>query len=435
MPFERSRSVAALAAVLGVVGCISGDAHTQGPPPLLAQDPPPLLQVFGRDIGLAWANVTVLRSGVGDEGARVVVNGTVLQPWAPEPGTYSGQLPAPLAPGDPVSLEVTSGGLTATSGDLTVTGSGTLPDPPFILAAYTSAAVASDGDIIVTWTSPSDPDYFVAAVGWGCGPGCGAGKDFPATGSSRMLRIPAGALPPGQTVDVAVFAYEDGTLEGDYAPFPEYPGMNIRSESGRIAVVTDANGQPPARLEVRGQDIGASGASVYVTQNGQGIDDAEVAVNGQVIPAVPRAGGWYLADFVAPVWAGDPVSLEVTRGGLRVTGLGTLPDAPFLTSPVNGTGLLPGQDVVVTWTSPTDPDYFEVNAHWPCGPSCGTGTSFTVAGSARTFAIPPEALPTGSIQLSVFAYDDGTLGGDYAPYLPYPGMNIRAESGQVTVSR
>jgi len=417
MALQRIGSVAALA--LGVVGCIPSGT-----------EPPAVLQVRGTDIGAGWANVQVVRGGVAVAGARVVVNGVALEPSPHEVGVYSGQLPALLAPGDAVSLEVTSGdaaGIPAHA--LTVTGTGHLPDAPFILAAYTSAAVASDGDIVVTWTSPSDPDYFVAWATWWSG-----SLRLQAPGSARMLTIPKGALPPGADVSVAVFAYDDGTMEGDYAPFGEDPGMNVRAESGQLAVVTGASGPPGPTLEVRGQDMGEANACVVVTRGGQAVDDAQVAVNGVVLPLMPTRTGGYAGSF-ARVFAGDPIVLEVTRGALRVTGVGALPAVPFLTAPTNGAGVPAGQQILVRWTSPTDPSYFEVVADWSCGPSCGTGTEFTAAGTARELAIPPGALPTGSIQLRVFAYDDGAFTGDYAPFLQYPGMNIRAESGAVTISR
>ncbi len=121
---------------------------------------------------------------------------------------------------------------------------------------------------------------------------------------------------------------------------------------------------------------------------------------------------------------------------MAVTGLGFLPDAPALTSPSSGASFTPGEDVAVTWTSPSDPDYFTVWAEWSCGPSCGAGTRFETAGSARALTIPAASLPSGvEISLIVFAYIDGTFSGDYRPHVPYPGMNIRNESNPVTISR
>ncbi len=66
----------------------------------------------------------------------------------------------------------------------------------------------------------------------------------------------------------------------------------------------------------------------------------------------------------------------------------------------------------------------------------GPGTGFETAGSARALTIPAASLPSGvEISLIVFAYVDGTFSGDYRPYVPYPGMNIRNESNPVTIRR
>jgi hypothetical protein len=168
------------------------------------------------------------------------------------------------------------------------------------------------------------------------------------------------------------------------------------------------------------------------------VNDADVKVNGEAMTHPP---GWYedgcynghLANNVA---IGGALVLDVTRGAFTVTATGIIPEPPVLTGPSHGTTFTPSEDITVTWTSSTQPDRFDVNAQWSCEAQCGTGTRFSVPGSARTFTIPARSLPSGqSITLSVFAYSDGTFSGDYAPYAEYPGMNIRAEWNQVTVFR
>jgi hypothetical protein len=121
MAFGTSRSVAAAAAVIAAIGCKSGSSPTPEPP---------TLQVYGTDIGATWANVKVLRGGTGAADARVVVNGAVLEPSAREPGLYSAQLPAQLAPGDAVSLEVTSGELRVCGSGRRARSSSGRPSPP-----------------------------------------------------------------------------------------------------------------------------------------------------------------------------------------------------------------------------------------------------------------------------------------------------------------
>jgi hypothetical protein len=40
----------------------------------------------------------------------------------------------------------------------------------------------------------------------------------------------------GQSITLSVFSYSDGTFSGDYEPYAEYPGMNIRGEWNRVTV-------------------------------------------------------------------------------------------------------------------------------------------------------------------------------------------------------
>src|SRR5207248_10540159 len=170
--------------------------------------------------------------------------------------------------------------------------------------------------------------------------------------------------------------------------------------------------------------------NVSVVQQGVRVNDAIVKVNGVTIPHPPTwyEAGDYIGQLAAPVPTGGQIVLEVARGGRTVTAVGKVPEAPFLTAPPDGAKFAPDNDVAVNWTSSTQPDHFTVNAQWSCGSNCGTGTSFNAPGSARSFTIPAQSLPSGmAIQISVFAYSDGTFSGDYAPWPDYPGMNIRAE--------
>lgn len=224
MTFERKPVLVVVAILAGLAACESRPAGAgTGPPPA------PLLQVSGNDIVSSWANVSLWRDGVAVADATVVVNGTLIPPVALEAGRYSGALPAVLPAGEPIVLEVTSG-------DSRVTGVGKIPYTPVLTAAYTAAAIASDGDIAVTWTSPSDPDYFTVSAEWSCGPSCGAGTGFETAGSARALTIPAASLPSGVEISLIVFAYVDGTFSGDYRPYVPYPGMNIRNESNPVTI-------------------------------------------------------------------------------------------------------------------------------------------------------------------------------------------------------
>lgn len=191
-------------------------------------------------------------------------------------------------------------------------------------------------------------------------------------------------------------------------------------------------------LEVWGRDLGAEYQNLDVAEEGVGVNDATVTVNGQVMthPAGFYEDGYYGGQLTNPLREGAPIVLEVTRGGRTVTASGSVPEAPVLTAPANGAAFGPGDAVPVAWTSATQPDRFTVSATWSCGPSCGTGASFDVAGAQRAFTIPASGIPTGlPITLQVFAYNGGTFSGDYLPHAGYPGMNIRAEGSPVVVQR
>lgn len=267
--------------------------------------------------------------------------------------------------------------------------------------------------------------------------------------SGTVFRAPSDGV--SVTLSCSSIAFEKTTTTdafGHYA-FDDLPGATCTVtptlehylfEPASVAVDTHLADAPrvdfAARrvLQVFGTDIAAYGATVAVMHAGEAVDDAAVWVNGELIPLAPTPGH-YSGSFANALSPGQTISLEVRTVGSTVTGSGTIPEAPGLTSPLAGATFSPGEDVVVTWTAATEPDYFEVIANWSCGPWCGTGTSFVAAAAARAFTIPASSLPSGDVEFSVFAYNDGTLGGDYTPYLPYPGMNIRAESQRVTVSR
>jgi hypothetical protein len=426
---RRSGFVAALSIVVALLACGSetdprSDAASLEALVGLAPGSPnhPRLEVYGCDIGAGWANVCVRQEGVPVNDASVSVNGQDLPRFLSEDGAYSGSLPSRLAAGEKVFLEVTRG-------RSTVFGRGTIPGSPVLTSPAAGTTLASSEDIVVTWTSPSEPDYFTVWAQWSCGAGCGTGKSFDAARTARTLTIPASSLPSGQDVVLTVFAYNDGKLHRNYAPYAPYPGMNIRAESNQVDVLRSTH----PLLEVYGRDMSAMWENVSVLREGSPVTDALVSVNDQVIPLLSEDN--YHGSLPALLAPGETLHLKVTSGVSTVTGVGTVPDAPVLTSPPTDSTFAPGEDVVVTWTSPSEPDYFTVWAQWSCGATCGTGKSYDAAHTARAVTIPSGDLPAGQpIVLGVFAYNDGTLSGDYTPHLWYPGMNIRAESNQVTVS-
>ncbi len=89
---------------------------------------PLALQVYGRDMGSLYQNVSVVQQGVRVNDAVVKVNGvTIPHPagWY-EDGDYIGQLAAILSTGAQIVLQVTRG-------EKTVTAAGKVPEHPIVL--------------------------------------------------------------------------------------------------------------------------------------------------------------------------------------------------------------------------------------------------------------------------------------------------------------
>jgi len=200
-----------------------------------------------------------------------------------------------------------------------------------------------------------------------------------------------------------------------------------------VLVSCGSSERKPTPLVVWGSDMGPRYQNVHVSREGTPVTDAVVRVNGT---ALPWDGDVYRAALPATLAAGEILSLEVTAGDATVTGRATVPATPSITAPASGAALPATGDVQVTWTCAADPDRFEVSLSWTCGIGCSGSASHVASGAVRTLAVPVGAISAGSqVQLSVYAYRDGVLGGDYAPNESYPGMNVRAPSDPLTVTK
>jgi hypothetical protein len=190
-----------------------------------------VLEVWGRDMGGVYDEfVSVQQAGIPLSDATVTVNGVPLTYAVGSyvgsyvDGYYSGALASVLANGQQITLEVTRGAST-------VTAIGSIPETPLVTAPQDGATFGVSDDIPVSWTSTTDPDRFAVIADWSCGTGCGTGTRFDVPGAARTFTIRASSIPSGQTIALQVFAYNDGTFSGDYAPHAPYPGMNIRASS------------------------------------------------------------------------------------------------------------------------------------------------------------------------------------------------------------
>ena len=166
-------------------------------------------------MGPEFQNVIVSQGGTVVDGATVTVNGTALTQTAAG-AIYSGQLPAPVAVGGALDLDVTAGALV-------VEGLGTVPEPAVVTAPADAAAIAVTVAIEVTWTSTVDPDRWVVDLFDGA-----TNYSLEVTGTLRTATFAAGTIPVGGPYTIRVFSYEDGAFTGNIATGSR---MAIRNEN------------------------------------------------------------------------------------------------------------------------------------------------------------------------------------------------------------
>jgi len=123
------------------------------------------------------------------DGATVTVNGVSVPRTGP--GLHSGAFALPAA-GQPVTVVVSAGGLTAT-------GTSVVPQLPTMTAPLAGTTFPLGSTLRMTWTSPvPDPDRNL--VSFGCGPTfgpCPNGSAFSVPGANHEVTSPAGFFPSG----------------------------------------------------------------------------------------------------------------------------------------------------------------------------------------------------------------------------------------------
>jgi hypothetical protein len=383
-----------------VVGACGSDSNLATPPVAYL--------VRGGDMGPRAQNVSVHQDGAAMTTAEVTVNGVALRHAAE--GRYSGELAADLPAGGPLALEVRVGGSV-------VTATGAVPGLAELTAPSGNAIVPPPDPIVVEWTSPVNPDRFVVMAT----PESGPVQQFSASGAARSLTIAAGALPEGQSIQLEVAGYDDGTFSG---PFEQGSIMSIRGLGTSVTI--QISSEVPARnLLVEGSDMGGRFQNLRVSRSGVGVAGATVTVNGVALNDL--TGGSYRVELPQTVPPGGTLALEVRADESTVTAMGAVPEPPAVTAPADGANFDATTGILVEWTSGTNPDRFQVTASYSCGPSCGTGQRFPAAGTARSLTIPAGTLPVEQpIEISVFGYNDGVFSGAFAEG---SAMRIRGELG------
>jgi hypothetical protein len=140
---------------------------------------------------------------------------------------------------------------------------------------------------------------------------------------------------------------------------------------------------------------------VRLVQGGTPVTDAEVTVNGIRIPHC--CGDLYSGDLPEAVPAGATLNLKVVGAGVTFEAQGDVIAPPTITAPVAGSTFAWTDAISLAWSTPADPDRFEVCLN--CWPNSNDGEIYPALGSARQFNIAPRSLVD---------YGEGTVVAVYA---------------------
>jgi hypothetical protein len=127
---------------------------------------------------------------------------------------------------------------------------------------------------------------------------------------------------------------------------------------------------------------------VRVSRGGAPVTNADVTVNGVPIPHC--CGDLYSGNLPGAVLAGGTLNLTVVAGGVNFEAPGEVTATPTITAPAAGSTFAWTDPVSLAWSTPTDPDRFEVCLN--CWENSLDGAIYPASGSAREFKIAPGAL-------------------------------------------
>lgn len=146
---------------------------------------------------------------------------------------------------------------------------------------------------------------------------------------------------------------------------------------------------------------------VRVSRGGAPVTNAEVTVNGFPIPHC--CGDLYSGDLPVAVPAGGTLNLKVVAGRVNFEAPGEVAPTPIITAPAAGSTFARTEPISLVWSTPTDPDRFEVCLN--CWENSLDGAIYQASGSAREFKIGPGALAdygTGAV-VAVYAFKSNFL--------------------------
>lgn len=205
-----SRALLTSSLLLLATACGSKDPTGGGTPPPPPPPPANLILIDGNNVGATDGLVFISQEGtsVSDASVTVTANGVAATPTN---GGYYWQLAAPLAAGAILTVQASRLGKTATV-------VGRLPATPVLVAPALNDPVVIGTPLTVTWTSPSDPAYFIVHLGYRVGTN-GMGVQDSVAGNVRTIDLATAAIPAEATnLSIDIRAYGADTPGGDVAP-------------------------------------------------------------------------------------------------------------------------------------------------------------------------------------------------------------------------
>ena len=146
---------------------------------------------------------------------------------------------------------------------------------------------------------------------------------------------------------------------------------------------------------------------VRVSRGGAPVTNAEVTVNGFPIPHC--CGDLYSGNLPEAIPAEGTLNLKVVASGVNFEASGEVIATPTVTAPAAGSTFAWTDSISLAWSTPTDPDRFEVCLN--CWENSLDGAIYQASGSAREFKIDPGALVdygTGAV-VAVYAFKSNFL--------------------------
>jgi hypothetical protein len=197
------RTTLASAVLLVALTACGSDPASQDPP---SENP---ITIDGNNVSASDGLVFIRQGGqsITDASVTVTANGVGATQLS---GGHYFELPTPLTPGATLTVQATR--LTETA---SVTA--TMPSTPVFTAPAANDPVTIGTPLTVSWTSGTNPEYFLIRLGYRVG-NTGMSVGDSVAGTVRTVNIPTAAIPPGATLlSIDIRAIGPETLGGDAA--------------------------------------------------------------------------------------------------------------------------------------------------------------------------------------------------------------------------